>query len=631
MDYREGVNVLVAALCGLGLLTAQYFVGRGPYPFLPLPGYAVLALAAVVSLACVWKGGRSTPRWACVFFSVALAVWVAAPLLERINEWVPGLVVRQVLAALVVYGLLVFCVTGSRERFVLAGILIAGAFVQSALGFFQYLMPNEKLHLGWVTMLCPDHWDTHTFRARGFYYNANHFAWLLNIAGAFALAIGVWGRAGIWWRVAALYAAAVFFGLGILTQSRGGFIGTVAALAVVFVLGCRALISGAMGKSGRSLGVFGLALAAVVGAGWLALSSSHLAQYRFLTAPDEGYRLNVWKTAFRLWQTEPLTGTGAGTFALASRSLRFQADALDDICAHNDWVQGLAELGIIGFGLGLCVVVLHFSAGWRAFGEEFRRRNSVGGGGSLGAAMQAGAMASLAACAVHSFFDFNLQVPANMLLLAMALGILASPGRLSDARAASGFLNRAGAFAVAALGMVLALAIWHSYRAETAWILADKALREGRSADAQKWVMEGLEQNPVHARLADAGGRAFFNLAMEGGISEEERSLRMEESVRLFQKAADLDSGDAWNFLNLAHARDIWRAEGKTAPIYLRAIQTAPFFGAPYEFFGLALEKSGDTRGAIRLYGLSASLPGSTFSAERRRALMEIESRQTNE
>lgn len=621
-----GVNVVVAVMCGLGLLTAQYFVGRGPYPFLPLPSYAVLALAAVVSLGCVWKNGRATPRWACVFFAAALAAWVAVPLVERIAEWVPGLVVRQVLAALVVYGLVVFCVTGSHDRFVLVGIVIAGAFAQAALGFYQYLVPDARLHLGWVTMLCPNHMDMHAFRARGFYYNANHLAWLLNIAGAFALTIGVWWRTGVWWRAALLYAAAVFFGLGILTQSRGGFAGTVAALAVVFMLGCHALIFGALGRRGRTLGVLGLAFVAVIGTGWLAWSSSDLAQYRFLTAADEGYRWNVWKTAWRLWQTEPLAGTGAGTFAFASRSLRFQADALDDICAHNDWVQGLAELGFIGIGLALCVVVLHFAAGWRAFGEELRRRIPAGGGGSLRAALQAGALASLAACVVHSFFDFNMQVPANLLLLAMLLGILASPGQVGRARVVPGFLPKAGVLAVAGLGVVLSLAVWQCHRAETAWILADKALREERPGDAEKWARSGLAANPTHARLADAGGRAVFFLAMDGRISADERALRLEESGRLFQKAADLDSGDAWNLLNLAHAKDNRQADGATAPLYFQAIQSAPFFAAPYEFFGLALEKSGDLRGAIRFYGLAASLPGSTFSLERRKALLEIES-----
>ena len=50
--WIRAVNYLTAILCGLALLVAQYFVGRGPYPFLPLPAYAVLCFSALLS---AWK------------------------------------------------------------------------------------------------------------------------------------------------------------------------------------------------------------------------------------------------------------------------------------------------------------------------------------------------------------------------------------------------------------------------------------------------------------------------------------------------------------------------------------------------------------------------------------------------
>jgi hypothetical protein len=50
--WVRAVNYLTAILCGLALLIAQYFVGRGPYSFLPLPAYAVLCFSALLS---AWK------------------------------------------------------------------------------------------------------------------------------------------------------------------------------------------------------------------------------------------------------------------------------------------------------------------------------------------------------------------------------------------------------------------------------------------------------------------------------------------------------------------------------------------------------------------------------------------------
>lgn len=621
---KKAVNVVVAVLCGLGLLTSQYFVGRGPYPFLALPGFAVLALAAVLSLGCVGKRQAASTKWACVFFSAALALWIAVPLLERVDEWVPGLVVRQVLAAAVVYGLVVFCLTGSRERMVLLGILIAGALAQAALGFFQYLVPDAKPHLGWISALCPDHMAMHEFRARGFYFNANHLAWLLNIAGSFSLAIGVWGGARVWVRVGVLYAGAVFFGLGILTQSRGGLIGMGVAVAVFFSLGCRSLLAGAMGRRGRTAGMLFVSLAAVLGASWLAFSQSDLAQYRFFTAIDEGYRVNVWKTALRLWQTEPIVGAGVGTFTNASRQLRLQTDAVDDICAHNDWVQGLAETGLVGVGLGVCILILHFAAGWGAFGAEAGRRPATAGAASLRGPVQAGALASLSACAAHSFFDFNLQVSANMILLAFVLGLLATPGGGAEAKGFWMYAGKTGLISTAALGAALALMTWHSFHVERAWILADNALREGKPEVALELAREGFSKNPFHARLADSVGRAAFALANANDRVSPERSRFKNEAVEFFQKTTLLEPQDAWNFLNLAQAIDERGSNSVSQPLCYHAISRAQFYSAPYETLGLVFEISHRPAEAIRFYGLACSLPGATYSHERRAALMKI-------
>ena len=84
------VNYLTAILCGLALLVAQYFVGRGPYPFLPLPAYAVLCLAG---LSCAWQVMRrefAVPRWQCISFAAALVAWIAIPLAGQLIGEVHG-------------------------------------------------------------------------------------------------------------------------------------------------------------------------------------------------------------------------------------------------------------------------------------------------------------------------------------------------------------------------------------------------------------------------------------------------------------------------------------------------------------------------------------------------------------
>jgi len=82
--------------------------------------------------------------------------------------------------------------------------------------------------------------------------------------------------------------------------------------------------------------------------------------------------------------------------------------------AHNDYVQGLAELGIIGFAIIATVAIVSLSAALRSI----RKSEST----YLGLAC----VGAITAIAVHSAADFNLYVPANAAVFAWILGISAS-------------------------------------------------------------------------------------------------------------------------------------------------------------------------------------------------------------
>lgn len=611
-------------LCGLALLTAQYFVGRGPYPFLPLPAYGVLCLAALAGLLGLARSGVAVPRWAAIGFAAALAAWLAVPLAGRADFWIDGAVIRLTLAGCVVYGLLVFVITGARERCTLIGVLLASVLLQALFGAFQYLAPSAQPHLGWISDLCPMRMEGHAFRARGFYYNANHLAWLLNFGGAFALAIGVWGRTGIWMRILLLYLAAMFFGSVILTQSRGGLLGAAAAMLVFFLVSCRALFHGAWGRRGRVFTMVVVALAVCLGAAWQVYSASDLAQFRVSKVGEETYRAAVWKTALRHWQVSPLEGGGAGTFSDASRFYRFRTEALDDIFAHNDWVQSLAEFGLIGTGLGLCVVLLHLASGWRAFGVDLRQRMAMGSQPvSMKAALQLGGMSSLAAFGVHAFFDFNLQIPANALLVCVSLGILAAPAQRWIEGGVYQAALRLCPVIVAIGGIVLGLLSWKCQRAELAWIRADNELNASEFASSLKLAEAGLKANPRHTGLLDTGGRAALTL---GRASEPEGAAAVElveRATSLFAKAREIEPRDAWHSINLGHAFDSKGDFSSARAALLEGIRWAPNYATPYEFYGLHLENAGEKRDALRVYGLALAFPETIFAAEKAKAIKE--------
>jgi O-antigen ligase len=75
--------------------------------------------------------------------------------------------------------------------------------------------------------------------------------------------------------------------------------------------------------------------------------------------------------------------------------------------AHNDWLQLLSEMGLLGFGTAVWFLIVVYRTALKKIGNW---SSSVTGAVTLAATL------GLTGILVHSFFDFNLQIPANAAL-----------------------------------------------------------------------------------------------------------------------------------------------------------------------------------------------------------------------
>ena len=115
----------------------------------------------------------------------------------------------------------------------------------------------------------------------------------------------------------------------------------------------------------------------------------------------------VWADTLKLVKDFPIFGTGFGTFRFIFP--KYKSVLLGQALyryAHNDYLQFLAEGGIVSL---LAFLWLAFSAL-----RMLVRENSL---------LARGATAGFIAILVHSFFDFNLQIPANAYLFATLIAI----------------------------------------------------------------------------------------------------------------------------------------------------------------------------------------------------------------
>ena len=124
-------------------------------------------------------------------------------------------------------------------------------------------------------------------------------------------------------------------------------------------------------------------------------------------------RPTFWGNTMRTFSDYPLFGTGLGTFGALYPNLEGGEEGPSALVhAHNDYLEYLSELGLIGFGLllgGILFMGVVSFLVWRV-----RRHPEVKG-------LALGGIVSLIGILIHSVTDFNLHIPANMVLFAVVL------------------------------------------------------------------------------------------------------------------------------------------------------------------------------------------------------------------
>jgi O-antigen ligase len=123
-------------------------------------------------------------------------------------------------------------------------------------------------------------------------------------------------------------------------------------------------------------------------------------------------RPTYWAHTMRTFSDFPLFGTGLGTFGALYPNLEGEAGPFSIVHAHNDYLEYLSELGLIGFALllgGIIFVAVISFLSWSS-----RKHPGVKG-------LALGGIVSIICILIHSITDFNLHIPANMVLFSVIL------------------------------------------------------------------------------------------------------------------------------------------------------------------------------------------------------------------
>jgi hypothetical protein len=627
------MRYFLAILCALAVVITQTLYGGAMRPVFALPGLLLVGVAGVVALMGITWKGLPSPSVPGVLSVAALAGWLIWRCLESPDPWLAAGYLRLIVGCFVLYLVFSCAVTNPFHRLAFLGILLVAALLQAALAAWQFARPAEAGSvLPWLSEQLREWYGRPGgYRGKGTYLNGNHLVWFLNVAGVFALAAACWGRWGIKTRIVLFYAALSCIAGSIITLSRGGFLGLCAALVVFLFLSSVALAVGA--KDRRWVLGLGIAAAALAIGGvmfWF-FRESFAVQARFDTVTEDSYRPQVFDAVARQFQLSPITGTGAGSFVYFGRIFKVRNFPHDDIYAHNDWAQLAADFGAPAALLALLAVLVHAAAGFSGLITVLRRRMAVHSKPqSHAAALGIGTLAALAAFSIHSFFDFNMQIPASALLASACLGMVVNLG-VKDREFTKGWTETFRILCClgsAAAGAWLMVLTFRAALPEWTWLQAENAIVTGRPADALRWAGDA----PDHPALQRLRGEALLEIAYRApdGNSRRALALRAAEALRIATAASPWE---ARGFLLLADAERTAGRYDLARAAALEAIKRAPLQGRSFELVGETYLAEGRLPEALQAFSAGSMLAGNIrayrqrLEVERKLRILEAEAK----
>jgi hypothetical protein len=427
--------VLIIELAALVLFGAYLLMDRKPKPSagfasrLRGTGYALTALLGLVALQLV-----PLPAAVVQFVSPHAAVLRdafapgVAPRMTTLSL-LPGRTLASglELAAYVLIGVVVVKTATHRRQFrrIMTTLVAMGVF-EALYGLFEMMRRNPRLLLYKKELMLDS--------ATGTFVNRNHFSAYLELilplaAGLIISRLDLFSGQAPRWRdrlarlAAKGTASSVIAGVGIVvmgvailrSNSRSGAM----ILGFIFLL---FLTLGSwhfgMARLNRAwaLRILKIGLLAVLVFALYGGVETMVGRFSLDRLLQDG-RPQYWGKTLTMAADFPLAGVGLGSFGQVYQAYDTFGMEYALVHAHNDYLEVLAELGVVGFLLLFGAIAFIFADAIRTW---IGRRNPEIKGLALGG------IVSAAALFIHSLTDFNLRIPANALVFTVVLALSAA-------------------------------------------------------------------------------------------------------------------------------------------------------------------------------------------------------------
>jgi O-antigen ligase len=286
-------------------------------------------------------------------------------------------------------------------------------FLVAIFGILQHLTFNGKLY--WFREM---RYGGIPF---GPYVNRNHFAGFMELVIPVSLVPLVLGKVRRErWFLVSLFAV-VPIGALFLAASRGGIVSFAVEVGVLVLW---LILRRTVGKhllSGGAVLLLAFLMVSWLGVQQLVERFSSLQSLEVTGGKRASMRADTW----RIFLDHPWIGTGLGTLQTVFPPYETLYDGKIVNHTHNDYLEGLEEMGIAG---GLCCVwflgVLFF--------DSLRQLSQPNG--AFASTIRLSALVAYLGFLTHALFDFNLHIPANALFFFLMANLATTEIRPSTAQ-----------------------------------------------------------------------------------------------------------------------------------------------------------------------------------------------------
>jgi O-antigen ligase len=417
-------------LTDIGLILVMFFAalawGANESWAIGLISLAAIGLLLIRLLADTWKGKVQLGALQAFapFFLLVLYVGLQRIFGNRAGS-LPHTIygnstVLYLLQLSACVSLMLLAATGLRTRSrakVLIGCILALGVFEAVYGLVQYL---GGYNFVW-------NYPVPGGVAQGTFINRNHYALLLNLSLCIGIGflyyrslrilrgqnltlrriISAPGSAKLAWIM--LWLALMGLAL-IFSMSRMGILALIGCICVM-------IISGKLSLETRRTRILGAALLCIIlGMAAFAGLDAVLVRYESLTqtANLEKDRIPIWRDAWKMVPGRLIFGDGLGTFQWLFPAYERMEPDTPAKYAHNDYLQGLIELGIVG----LLLVFWAFAVAWRSAVRNVRKAKDP-----LVRGIGLASLGALTAIALQEITDFSLYIPGVAVLTAILLGL----------------------------------------------------------------------------------------------------------------------------------------------------------------------------------------------------------------